>query len=92
MTTLSDGCNTQSTGGRVELMTREGCGSCVRVAQQIRPICAEFGETLILVDVDSSPALVTEFGDRVPVVVVDGEEIACWEIDDDELRDALHDS
>lgn len=92
MTTLSDGCETQPTGGRVELMTREGCGSCVRVEAQIRPICAEFGESLIVVDVDSSPSLATEFGDRVPVVVVDGEEIACWEIDDDELRDALQNS
>lgn len=40
-------------------------------------------------DVDSERALAVEFGDRVPVVLVDDEEIACWEIDDDELVDAL---
>lgn len=72
----------------VELMVRKTCGSCARVAEQIAPIVVEYGATLELRDVDEL-GLAAEFGDRVPVVVVDGEEIACWEIDDDELREAL---
>jgi hypothetical protein len=44
---------------------------------------------LEVVDVDSSGPLAVEFGDRVPVVLVDDEEIACWEIDDEELEAAL---
>ncbi len=72
-------------------MVRQGCGSCVRVAKQIEPIVARFDAQLQIVDVDSDATgeLAMEFGDRVPVVVVDGEEIACWEIDDDELIDVL---
>jgi len=43
-----------------------------------------------VVDVDAGDgADAVEFGDRVPVVLVDGEEIACWEIDDEDLVDAL---
>ena len=30
-----------------------------------------------------------EYGDRVPVVVIDGEEFSCWEVDNAELAEAL---
>ncbi len=76
-------------GPTVTLMVRAGCGSCSRVREQIAPICREQEVSLQVVDVDSERALAVEFGDRVPVVLVDDEEIACWEIDDDELVDAL---
>ena len=69
----------------VELMVRESCGSCHRVAHQI----AAAGAGLTITDVDSDAALEVEFGDRVPVVLVDDEEFACWEVDNDELALAL---
>lgn len=74
----------------VTLMTRAACGSCARVEAQIRPIAARFGAIVNVVDVDAGDgADAVEFGDRVPVVLVDDEEIACWEIDDDDLVEAL---
>ena len=73
----------------VELMVRATCGSCERVAAQIEPVVADAGAQLVLVDVDGDPQLATEFGDRVPVVVIDGEEFACWEVDNAELAAAL---
>lgn len=74
----------------VTLMTRATCGSCARVEAQIRPIALRYGVAVDVVDVDAGDGSdAMEFGDRVPVVLVDGEEIACWEIDDDELIDAL---
>lgn len=73
----------------VTLMVRSTCGSCTRVRAQIEPVCAGHGAPLEVVDVDSSGPLAVEFGDRVPVVLVDDEEIACWEIDDEELEAAL---
>lgn len=73
----------------VELMVRQRCGSCARVAEQIAPVVESAGARLVLVDVDTAPALAAEFGDRVPVVVIDGEEFACWEVDNDELAAAL---
>lgn len=69
----------------VELMVRATCGSCGRVARQIRPVVESAGARLSLVDVDVDPELAAEYGDRVPVVVVDGEEFACWEVDNDDL-------
>ena len=46
---------------------------------------AKHGVQLALVDVDEDPELAAEYGDRVPVVVIDGEEFACWEVDNDDL-------
>lgn len=73
----------------VELMTRATCGSCRRVAEQIAPVVRAAGATLVLRDVDEDPNLALEFGDRVPVVVIDDEEFACWEVDNQELAAAL---
>lgn len=73
----------------VELMVRRTCGSCKRVHAQIEPVVARAGATLTLVDVDGDPELAMEYGDRVPVVVIDGEEFACWEVDNDELAREL---
>ncbi|AVZ40351.1 MULTISPECIES: glutaredoxin family protein [unclassified Dietzia] len=71
----------------VTLLTREGCGSCVRVHGQLLPLCARARARLEVVDVDraADPELAVEYGDRLPVVLVDGAEHSCWEVDDDEL-------
>lgn len=73
----------------VELMVRASCGSCARVERQIAPVVEAAGLELDVIDVDHDRELAMEFGDRVPVVVIDGEEFACWEVDDDELAAAL---
>lgn len=73
----------------VELMVRTNCGSCVRVREQIAPIVAAADAELVVRNVDNDAGLAVEFGDRVPVVVLDDEEFACWEVDNDELAAAL---
>ena len=42
-------------------MVREGCGSCDRVAAQIRPLVAECGAELSLIDVDANPDNAAEY-------------------------------
>ena len=75
----------------VTLLTREGCGSCVRVHGQLLPLCEGAGARLEVTDVDRAddPDLAAEYGDRLPVVLVDGAEHSCWEVDDDELLATL---
>lgn len=85
-------CIVNKIGGemkQVELKVRATCGSCERVAAQIAPVVEQCGAQLTLVDVDASPSLNAEFGDRVPVVVIDGDEFACWEVDNADLAEAL---
>lgn len=73
----------------VELMVRTTCGSCERVREQIAPVVEQAGAELIMRVVDEDNELAMEYGDRVPVVVIDGDEFSCWEVDNEELAQAL---
>ncbi|MFS0321111.1 glutaredoxin family protein [Corynebacterium striatum] len=73
----------------VELMVRTTCGSCKRVREQITPVVEAAGAEFNVRNVDEDQELAMEYGDRVPVVVIDGEEFSCWEVDDDELTAEL---
>jgi glutaredoxin len=74
----------------VTLLTRSGCGLCAPALTQLRAICAEFGLPVATVDVDeaaaTNPALRAEFGDRLPVVLLDGREHSYFEVDEPRLR------
>ncbi len=75
----------------VVLLSRNGCGSCERAAAQLAELAGELGFGLSVVDVDAAaadgdPALRAEFGDRLPVVLLDGGEHSYWEVDEPRLR------
>ncbi|SEH49466.1 Glutaredoxin-like domain [Mycolicibacterium rutilum] len=76
---------------RVELLTRDGCSICTSAAAQLRGLADELGFTLAVTDVDAAAAagdaaLRAEFGDRLPVVLLDGREHSYWEVDEPRLR------
>ena len=73
----------------VELMVRTTCGSCKRVREQITPVVEAAGAEFYVRNVDEDQELAMEYGDRVPVVVIDGEDFSCWEVDNDELAAEL---
>ena len=73
----------------VELMIRTTCGSGARVEKQITPVVEAAGLTLDVRNVHHDRALAIEFGDRAPVVVIEGDEFPGWEVDDAELEAAL---
>lgn len=74
----------------VTLLTRSGCGLCVPALDQLRVICADFGLDVAVIDVDeaaaSDPTLRAEFGDRLPVVLLDGREHSYFDVDEPRLR------
>jgi glutaredoxin len=75
----------------VELLTRDGCAICERVRARLADLAGELGFDLSTIDVDAAaaagdPALRAEFGDRLPVVLLDGREHSYWEIDEARLR------
>jgi glutaredoxin len=74
----------------ITLLTRAGCGLCASALTQLRGICAEFGLAVTVLDVDAeaaaNPALRAEFGDRLPVVLLDGREHSYFEVDEPRLR------
>ena len=75
----------------MELLTREGCTLCSRAATRLAQLADELGFELRITDVDAAaaagdPALRAEFGDRLPVVLLDGAEHSYWEVDEPGLR------
>jgi glutaredoxin len=74
---------------RVTLLTRTGCHLCAEAERTLRALSAELGFAYREVDVDAVAALRDEFGDRVPVVLLDGREHGYWRVEEDRLRRAL---
>lgn len=74
----------------VVLLTRAGCHTCVVEFERLKAVCADYAVTPTSVDVDeaarTAPDLRAEFGDRVPVVLLDGKEHSYWEVDEPRLR------
>jgi glutaredoxin len=76
---------------RVVLLTRDGCAMCERARRRLAELTGELGFELAVTDVDAEahqgrPALRAEFGDRLPVVLLDGREHSYWEVDEPRLR------
>jgi glutaredoxin len=75
----------------VELLTRAGCSLCQRVYDRLGELSAELDFDLSSTDVDAAAAagnsaLRAEFGDRLPVVLLDGREHSYWDLDEPRLR------
>ncbi|MBY6413639.1 glutaredoxin family protein [Rhodococcus sp. BP-252] len=74
----------------VVLLTRAGCYTCADALGVLTALCAEHGLTVDMIDVDEAaatrPDLRAEYGDRVPVVLLDGREHSYWEVDEPRLR------
>jgi glutaredoxin len=71
---------------RLQLLTRTGCHLCEIAAETLARIGAEAGLVPQSVDVDGDPELRAEYGDRVPVVLLDGREHSYFTVDVVRLR------
>lgn len=73
----------------VTIVSRRNCHLCHvvhRVAEQVRQ---ELVFDLVEMDVDSDPRLVAQYGDQVPVVLLDGREAISGKVTGSELRKAI---
>ncbi|MGH3610816.1 MAG: glutaredoxin family protein, partial [Pseudonocardiaceae bacterium] len=52
-------------------------------------ICTELDVAWHTSDVDADPELRAEYGDRVPVILIDGREHGFWSVEEPRLRAAL---
>lgn len=73
----------------VTLMSRVDCHACEQARADLERICGELGVPWDVQDVDADRELRAEYGDRVPVILVDGEEHGYWSVEEDRLRAAL---
>ena len=71
---------------RLQLLTRADCHLCAVAAETLDRVAGEAGLTVTTVDVDADPQLQAEYGDRVPVVLLDGQEHSYFTVDVPRLR------
>jgi glutaredoxin len=71
---------------RLQLLTRAGCHLCAVAAETLARLAAEAGLAVAEIDVDADPELQAEYGDRVPVVLLDEREHSYFTVDVPRLR------
>lgn len=74
---------------RITLYTRDGCHLCADARTVVAAVAVETGELWREVDVDADPEDRAEYGDLVPVVLVDGTMHGYYTVDAGQLRQAL---
>lgn len=70
---------------RLTLVTRPGCHLCDVAKEALDRVVAITGDRWVELDVTSSLELEAEYGDRVPVVLLDGREHGYWRVEEDRL-------
>jgi glutaredoxin len=70
---------------RLTLISRSGCHLCDVAEQALERIAADTGEQFTKIDVDGSAELERDYGDRVPVLLLDGREHGYWRIEEERL-------
>ena len=71
---------------RLTLISRDGCHLCEVAEEALDRIVPDAWDR---VDVDTSLELERDYGDRVPVLLLDGAEHGYWRVEEDRLRRAL---
>ena len=77
------------TAPRVTLYGKAGCCLCDEAKQALAAVRADVWFELEEVDVSLDPRLHRIYGERIPVVAVEGEELFDSHVDPDELRQRL---
>ena len=75
---------------RVTLIGKAGCHLCDEARAVIAAVCAETGEAWQELSIEDDPALFDEYGERIPVTLVDGRPHDFWQVDPARLRSALN--
>ena len=70
---------------RLALVTRPACHLCDVAKEAMDRVAAQVGETWTEIDVTSDVELERDYGDRVPVVLLDGAEHGYWRVEEARL-------
>lgn len=74
---------------KVTLYTSAECGLCRKAEVVLRRLRAKIRFDLDLVNINEDDVLFRQFWDRIPVVMVDGQEVAAAPVDEKRLVAAL---
>ena len=71
---------------RLTLLGKPGCHLCDEARVVLARVAADAGVPWDEVDVTTDDDLYAEYGDRIPVVLLDGKEHGYWSVDEPRLR------
>lgn len=74
---------------RVTIYSKPGCHLCDVAREVVEIVCAESDTDFAEVNIWDEPRLADLYADRIPVVTVDGLEVAQFRVDPVRLRAAL---
>ena len=80
---------TSETAPQVVLLGKPGCHLCEDAAIVVGGVCGELGISWREESILADPALVDQYGETIPVVLIDGRQHDFLRIDPDRLRRAL---
>lgn len=75
-----------SAAKRFTVMSREWCHLCHDLVDALRPIAAEYGWEIEVVDVDQHPELEARWDELVPVLLHDEHELCHYHLDEAAVR------
>lgn len=70
---------------RITLYTRAGCHLCDDARTVLDRVREQTGEGYTEVDIATDPELTAEYGDRIPVILLDGREHGYWRVEEQRL-------
>ena len=73
----------------VTLYGRPGCHLCDDARAALERVRAEAPFALVEVDIESDPALLSAYLERIPVVALDGHHLYDFHVDETDLRSRL---
>lgn len=76
-------------GVRITLIAKPGCHLCEDARTVIAKVAEELGVGWTELDITQDTALAEQYGEQIPVTLVDGRRHDFWRVDEARLRAAL---
>jgi glutaredoxin len=70
----------------VEIYSRPGCHLCDEAKETIERVRLRFGFDLRIIDIESRPELEQEYGEEIPVVMINGSKAFKYRVDQIEFE------
>ena len=90
--TIPPGCNRhqgRKLSKHVTLLGKPGCHLCEVAAKVVAVVCTETGATWEQISILGDDEMMLEYGEKIPVIMIDGSMHGYWRVDSGRLRDAL---
>jgi hypothetical protein len=68
------------------LIHRYGCHLCERMLDRLNALRKVYAFDLTVQDIDADAALLSRYDEATPVLIIDGEEICRYELDEERLQ------